>query len=129
MRRGVAAVEFAVVAPLFFLLVIGMIEYGGYIRGQQLLTNLSRDMARAAATDRATVASIEAYKADWFDKAGITAPIQVVWTPLDPAKVAMGEPIQATASVSFSDLSLCSPFFLKTAVVQATTVMRKEGTQ
>lgn len=117
------------VAPLFFALVMGMVEYGWLVRSQQLLTNISRDMARAAAVDHATVASLEAYKADWFEKAGITAPIQVVWEPSDPMTVAMGEPIQATVSVPFSEMSLCPPFFLKTTMMQATTVMRKEGTQ
>src|SRR5205823_8867626 len=38
-RRAAAAVEFAVVAPVFFLLVFGMIEYGRMVMVQQVITN------------------------------------------------------------------------------------------
>ena len=41
-RRGVATVEFAIVAPLFFLLVLGCIEFGRALMVQQMLTNASR---------------------------------------------------------------------------------------
>ncbi len=42
-RRGAAAVEFAIVAPVFFLLVFGMIEYGRMVMVQQVITNASRE--------------------------------------------------------------------------------------
>ena len=38
-RRGTAAVEFALVAPVFFLLVFGMIEYGRMVMVQHVITN------------------------------------------------------------------------------------------
>ncbi|HRX81016.1 MAG TPA: TadE/TadG family type IV pilus assembly protein, partial [Pirellulaceae bacterium] len=38
-QRGAAAVEFAVVAPIFVLLLFGMIEYGRMVMVQQMLTN------------------------------------------------------------------------------------------
>ncbi len=47
-RRGTAAVEFALVAPVFFLLVFGMIEYGRMVMVQQVITNASRE-GRASA--------------------------------------------------------------------------------
>ncbi|MGB6041722.1 MAG: TadE family protein, partial [Pirellulales bacterium] len=50
-RRGVAAVEFALVAPLFVLMVMGMIEVGRAIMVQQVLTNASREGARRAVLD------------------------------------------------------------------------------
>ena len=53
-RRGAAAVEFAVVAPIFLLLVFGMIEYGRMVMVQQVLTNASREGARCAVLDGAT---------------------------------------------------------------------------
>ena len=45
---GVAAVEFAIVAPIFFMLVIGIIEVGRAIMVQQVLINASRVGARRA---------------------------------------------------------------------------------
>ena len=47
-RRGVAAVEFAIVAPIFFMLVIGIIEVGRAMMVQQVLINASRVGARRA---------------------------------------------------------------------------------
>src|SRR3989304_5166188 len=53
-RRGVAAVEFAIVAPIFFLLVFGMIEFGRVIMVKQIITNASREGAPLAVLDQTT---------------------------------------------------------------------------
>lgn len=47
-RRGVAAVEMALVAPLFMLLVLGIIEFGRYLMVGQLVTNAAREGTRMA---------------------------------------------------------------------------------
>lgn len=47
-RRGVAAVEFAIIAPLFFLLLAGIIEFGQAFRIKHMLSSASRRGARAA---------------------------------------------------------------------------------
>ncbi len=48
-RRGVAAVEFAVVLPLLMLLLVGIWELGRIINVQIILNNAARDGARLAA--------------------------------------------------------------------------------
>ena len=57
-RRGAATVEFAVVAPVFFLLVFGMIEYGRMVMVQQIIVNAAREGCRAAVLDGSTGPSI-----------------------------------------------------------------------
>src|SRR3974390_1590511 len=47
-RRGASAVEFAVVAPFFFLLVLGLIEFGRALMVQHMLNNAARIGARVA---------------------------------------------------------------------------------
>jgi Flp pilus assembly protein TadG len=47
-RRGAAAVEFAVVAPFFFLVVLGLVELGRGLMVQHQLTNAARQGCRAA---------------------------------------------------------------------------------
>ena len=42
-RVGAAAVEFAIVAPLMFLLTMGMIEVGRMVMVKQLMVNASRE--------------------------------------------------------------------------------------
>jgi Flp pilus assembly protein TadG len=45
--KGVAALEFAVVLPLLLLLAFGLTEFGLLMYNQQVLTNASREGARA----------------------------------------------------------------------------------
>lgn len=45
-QRGAAAVKFAASAPVFVLLLFGMIEFGRMVMVQQMLTNATREGAR-----------------------------------------------------------------------------------
>jgi Flp pilus assembly protein TadG len=49
LQRGVAAVELAIVLPLFGLLILGIIEIGGLARDHQVLQNAAREGARFSA--------------------------------------------------------------------------------
>lgn len=57
-RRGVAAVEFAVVLPLFLLLLAGIIEFGQAFRIQHTLSSASRLGARSAVVNGATTSQV-----------------------------------------------------------------------
>jgi Flp pilus assembly protein TadG len=46
-ERGAAMVEFAIVAPLLFVLVFGIIDYGRYFYWYARVTNAAREGARA----------------------------------------------------------------------------------
>jgi len=49
LRSGVAAVEFALVAPVFLLFVFSLFEFGRMLMVQQALTNAARQGCRKAA--------------------------------------------------------------------------------
>jgi len=51
-RRGVAAVEFAIIAPILVTIVLGMIELGRAFEMQNLLEVAAREGARFASMDR-----------------------------------------------------------------------------
>ncbi len=53
-RAGAAAVEFAIVAPIFLLLLAGMIEFGQAFRVEHALSNAARRGARAAIVEGAS---------------------------------------------------------------------------
>ena len=53
-RRGAAAVEFAVVAPLFLLLLAGIMEFGQAFRIEHALSSAARRGARSAIVDGTT---------------------------------------------------------------------------
>jgi Flp pilus assembly protein TadG len=46
--RGQALVEFVLVAPIFFLLLFGIIDFGRYVYYVQILNNAAREGARYA---------------------------------------------------------------------------------
>jgi len=128
-NRGAAAVEFAMVAPVFFLLLFGIIEFGRCILVQQMLTNASREGARQAVLDGATtsdvVAVVNQYLAATMSR---TATVQV--SPNPPSTAALGAPITVTAQIPFSQVSwLPAPRFLGNATLSATSVMRRETCQ
>ena len=47
-RRGQALVEFSLVAPIFFFLIFGIIDFGRYVYYVQVLNNGAREGARYA---------------------------------------------------------------------------------
>jgi Flp pilus assembly protein TadG len=49
-QNGAATVEFAIILPMLVLLILGTIEFGLMFYNKQILTNASREAARAAIT-------------------------------------------------------------------------------
>ena len=71
-QRGAAAVEFALVLPLFLTLVLGAIDWGWYFFIDQLVTDCAREGARAGSLlpPRPTSTSAQAEAA--AQQAGLT---------------------------------------------------------
>lgn len=128
-RRGAAVVEFAIVAPVFFLLIFGMIEYGRMIMVQQVITNASREGARRAVLDGASYGDVQQTVEDYLRSGGINGENLTV-TPNPPSNAGFGEPVTVTVTVPFDQVSwLPSPMFLGGTDMSATTVMRRESVQ
>ena len=63
-EKGVAAVEFAVILPFLVLLVLGSIEFGLMFYNKQVITNASREGARAGITGK-TIAEVQQIVMDY----------------------------------------------------------------
>ena len=125
-RCGAAAVEFAIVAPVFFLLVIGMIEVGRAMMVQQVLINASRVGARQAVTAGATSSAVQTAVKDYATSVAVPS-VSVSVTP-DPAAAKSGDTMTVTTSVNYNNVSwLASPWFLGRKTLTSTSKMRKEG--
>jgi Flp pilus assembly protein TadG len=73
-RHGAAAVETALVLPLFFLVVFGIIEFGRAFMVAQLLTNAAREGARTAITAGSTNTAVtDKVKSLVHDYVGVSA--------------------------------------------------------
>ncbi len=125
-RRGVAAVEFALVAPLLFLLVFGMMEVGRGLMVQQLLSNAARDGARSAILEGATVADVEASVLEYLGSSSISgASVTVSPAPLTLAQG--GDPVTVAVSIPFTAVSwLPAPRYFDGVTLSATVTMRRE---
>src|SRR5437660_11704767 len=93
-NRGAAAVEFALVAPVFFILVFGLIEYGRLVMVQQVLTNAAREGCRVAILTTATTTSVTSTVTNYLTSAGISGSTPTV-SP-NPATATSGETITVT---------------------------------
>jgi len=119
-------VEFAIVAPVFFLLVIGMIEVGRAMMVQQVLINASRVGARQAVTAGATSSAVQNAVKDYATSVAVPD-VSVSVTP-DPAAAKSGDTMSVTTSVNYNNVSwLASPWFLSGKTLTSTSKMRKEG--
>lgn len=77
-RRGAAAVELGFVAPLFFILLVGIWEVGRLVHVQQIVMNAAREGARQAATAKYTKAEVEEAVLDYLANANLpTAGVEV----------------------------------------------------
>lgn len=125
-RRGAAVTEFAIVAPIFFLMIIGFLEFGRALMVQQVLINASRVGARQAITTGATTSEVQAAVQDYTE--GVAVPNVSVSVSPDPASASAGTAITVTTSVNFSDVSwMPAPWFLGGKTLTANSRMRKEG--
>jgi Flp pilus assembly protein TadG len=125
-RRGVAATEFAIVAPVFFLMVIGFIEFGRALMVQQVLINASRVGARMASTTGATSSGVQSAVQGYTSS--VAVPGVTVSVSPDPATATAGTTIFVTTTVPFSSVSwMSSPWFLGGKTLTASSQMRKEG--
>ncbi len=133
-RRGTSAVEFAVIAPLFFLLVIGMVEFSRAMMVQQVLTSASREGARTAtldSTNNSSNPSPTSIVLAAVNQCLSAANIAGASTTISPAlPVGAGQDITVTVSVPYTSVSwVPSPWFLGGATLSAASVMRRETTQ
>ena len=128
-RRGAAVVEFAVVSPVFFLLVFGMIEYGRMVMVQQMLTNAAREGARVGVLDSSTASEVTSKVNSYLTAARINN-ATVTCDPSNPSSAGYGEAVTVTVSIPFSQVSwLPSPMFLGGTTMTATSAMRRETVQ
>jgi Flp pilus assembly protein TadG len=128
-RTGAAAVEFAIVAPLLFMIVFGIIEFGRMIMVQQILTNASREGARRAIIEDATHAEVELLVSNYLSNASVSGATVTV-APNDLSNLGFGDPVTVTVAVPFDDVSWAgSAWFLGGSMLQANTIMQGERLQ
>ena len=124
-RRGAAAVEFALVAPLFFALLFGIIEFGRVMMVQQLLVNASRSGAREASLPDSTNESVAEIVIAELARSSITLTASNVTVTPDPASANDDDQINVVVSVPYTEISWVGGSFFN-GLLSASTSMRAE---
>jgi len=147
-RKGVAAVEFAIVMPLLVAMSLGVIDIGQYANVAQKVSEASREGARVAArADTGTVAEVETAVENYCeqvfldssasdaDKASLAAAVTVVvtnsaGTTLSTTAIAAltsGSQVNVNVTLSFDSVRWISALSVLTGkTIQVTTNMRRE---
>jgi Flp pilus assembly protein TadG len=71
-RRGASLVEFAVVAPVFFLIVMGLIEFGRAFMVKELLTEAARRGCRQGVIEGTSSSTIQSAAVNFLSNVGIS---------------------------------------------------------
>ena len=125
-RRGATLVEFAIVAPLLFLFIFGIIEFGRMVMVHQIITNAAREGARRAILEQTTAAEVQTIVGDYLTGSSISGATVTV-TPAQFDHVGFGTPVAVAVSVPFDEVSwLPAPWFLAGTNLSVQSTMRAE---
>ena len=137
-RRGAAVVEMAIVTPLFFMLTLGIVEFGRAMMVSQLVTNAARDGARIAAADGSTNDTVQTAVEEFLTESldittgDITVSITVEAGPgnADPgndvANAQPGDKCIVKVTVPFDQVTLTKPDWLSGKTLTGFCAMRRE---
>ena len=128
-RRGTVLIEFAFVAPVFFVMVLGIIEFGRAMMVQALLTSASQQGARAGALNGAQNADVTTAVNNYLSGAGVSG-ASTTCTPSPPSSASPGQDVKCTVSIGYTSVSwLPAPAYLKTATLSSTAIVQRETGQ
>lgn len=137
-RRGAALVEAALVLPLFFVVVLGIIEFGRAMMVSQVVTNATREAVRQAILDGSTNQAVEQWIKDFLGQtlnvaAGdVSVKITVTPAPGNPnpnnqlANAQNKDLVTINVSVPFDKVSLIPGHYLAGKNLWAEVSMRHE---
>jgi Flp pilus assembly protein TadG len=107
-RRAAAVIEFAVVAPVFFLLILGLIELGRGLMIKHQLTNSARLGCRVGIIEGKSTSDITNTVVNNLNSQGFngeSATVQVNDTIMNATAAGAGDEISVIVSVPIADAS------------------------
>ncbi len=127
-QKGVAAVEFAIILPVLMLIIFGIIEFGLLLYDKQVITNASREGARAGTVvgvsrvdDAGILAVMNRYIANHLVTFSTTPSLAITIDPVDRTDMDFGDELTVTVTYDYDFLVLPG-----SQTLVAETVMRME---
>jgi Flp pilus assembly protein TadG len=103
-RRGAAAVELALIAPLFFVVIFGIIEVGRLLMVQEILVNAARTGSRVAVMPGNTDSNVTTAVSNFMAGTGISG-YTATLSPTIASGPTSGTAMTMTVSVPWSTVS------------------------
>lgn len=137
-RRGAALVEMALVLPIFFAVVLGIIEFGRAMMVGQMVTNAAREATRLAIIDGSTNTTVTTWINSFLNQSlgvaagDVTTTITVVAAPgnADPGnQLANAQPrdlVTIKVEVPFDKVAFIPGNYLNGKNLKAQSSMRHE---
>ena len=137
-RSGAAAVEMALVAPIFFTVVLGIVEFGRAFMVSQLLNDAAREGARSAimagSTNAAVTTDAQTFVASVVGCQTTDVTVNITITPYtgntNPnnvlASASKRDLCLITVSVPFNKASVIPAKFLSAITLKGKSAMRHE---
>jgi Flp pilus assembly protein TadG len=128
-RLGATALEFAIVAPVFFLFVLGIFEIGRGIMVRHLLTNAARRGCRLGIIEGTSTAQINTVTAAALASTGIngdTVTVLVNNGSSDAANAVAGDQIAVFVSVPAQNVSWVPKLQFLSGSISGQYTMRRE---
>jgi Flp pilus assembly protein TadG len=137
-RRGIAIVEAALVLPIFFVVILGIIEFGRAFMVAQLLQNAAREACRKAVTGAYSNSTISSDITSQLQVSGVqpsdvTVSITVTVEPGNPAvsnndvsAATTKDLVNVVVSVPFVEVALIPGNYLAGKTLTGRSAMRHE---
>jgi Flp pilus assembly protein TadG len=130
-RRGAAAVEFALVAPLALLFVLAAIEFGRAMFLQHVAVNAARTACRHGILSTSSTASVQSTASQMLAAVSVTGGSTTITVSQeadrDVNSASPGEPIHVTVAIPFAANSwLPSAMYLGSTSLTGQVTMAKE---
>lgn len=137
-RQGAALVEAALILPIFFMVVLGIVEFGRAFMMCQLLQNAAREGCRKAVTGAYTKAQVTADIKSDMQTGGANANDVIVTITVTPdtgnpavannevANAATRDLINVVVQVPFSKVALIPGNYLGSKTLTGRSAMRHE---
>jgi Flp pilus assembly protein TadG len=132
-RRGIAAVELAVVAPLVLVLLVGLLEVGRLVQVNAIVCNAAREGARKASTGANTFTDVQTTVSNYLTNAGITNQSGLTVTvynvsqgnsgpQFNPSQAITLDQLQITVTLPYTNVQLMQFSSAPTTVISAQAV-------
>ena len=126
-RRGAAAVEFALVAPIIFIMIFASIEFARAIMAIDGMEESVREGCRLSVLDDTTTQEIEDMVEQRMNLIGISSYTLTI-TPDPPSTACQWDPVTVMVSTPFSNVSLLpAPRFIGNITLNASCTLPREG--